>query len=115
LGIDIKTKGLFKDMGWKEWPAWVKGGVLCVVLVIFLGTLNGAFMTSVYGRCEEPLWTTCHVDCPPRSMSACFVNALFSFPFYNEPLMFILSGVQILTWFLIGAGIGWIVGRVKNK
>ena len=93
-------------MGWKDWSAWVKGGVIFNILMLLI-SFSGWFL---FGMNElNPF-------------------ALFVFPGVSLLLgisdiglvaITLVIIISILTYFIIGAIIGWIigwiVGKIRNK
>ncbi|MBI2558573.1 hypothetical protein HYW20_04575 [Candidatus Woesearchaeota archaeon] len=89
-------------MGWKDWPYWLKGGVI-VLGIYLIATLSLLPFGETGGNPRFPLW---------------LVPSLF--PLFI--LIEILGDVQInpyiispIFYFLIGSLIGWIVGKFKSK
>lgn len=110
-------------MGWKEWPMWVKGGVIFgggvsilfiggIILVDALSSRWGYDLTHlimpgidilnrlplVLAKAITPLF------CHERGWFDCIA------PFVYLDFFFLL--VELI---IIGAIIGWIVGKVKEK
>jgi len=110
---------------WKKLPYWAKGGIIGASIVILLAILNlfvssndtsvilypviyaylafiglslGVFTSLLSGHFGIS-WNTFYVQC---SNFMCPAN---------------ITGVLIsaVIWFLIGAIIGWIVGKVKSR
>jgi len=75
-------------MGWKNWSGWLKGGVIGAGIVLVLGVLQVLYpMYSIPGV-------------------AIIVYYLEISPL---PYFFIIEG------FVLGALIGWIIGKVRRK
>lgn len=85
-------------MGWSDWPTWLKGGVIALILWVIVFTIALIFCLSITCKSESCLFC------------AYFTSML-------NPLNFLLwGGLQALVmYFLIGAIIGWIIGMVKKK
>jgi len=91
-------------MGWKELPAWIKGGIILGVLDIIL--VLYVIISS------HPL------DAQLLALGIVQFPSLFLFSWLGQNYtqnIYIISLGGILTWFLIGAIIGWIVGKIRNK
>ena len=97
-------------MGWKNWPAWLKGGIICLFLY---GAITLILLPFGYP-------SGCQWLCFPYWIIPTFIGSgLISYPFsmltgsdlWDE---FGLIGA-IVFYFIIGAIIGWIVGKVKNR
>ena len=88
-------------MGWKEWPMWVKGGVIFLIFPII----------GLYGllTCEE---YSCIIYLP-------FAGGILFFEDGDSPLFHV---VNFIFYFVIGALIGcisaligWIVGKIRAR
>lgn len=86
-------------MGWKDWPYWLKGGIIGVILLLILSLFAVATPKSDMGNVFS--WAI----------------ILIAFPFMltyedSQMLNFILFPIY---FFILGAIIGWIVGKIKSK
>jgi hypothetical protein len=82
----------------KNIPSWLKGGLtaeIVLVICIILGSLG--FLSSIY----------------PRSCILPDVIGVINPPVWCT--LFFSSYWVILTWFLVGAIIGWIIGKIKSS
>lgn len=97
-------------MEWKNYPIWLRGGIIAAIVGIIwfvLGLVFGnlGFCSIVGGK-----------------VNYCGVFAIFFIPSLLLAI-FSLTGrgiliaviSTILIYFLIGAFIGWIVGKIKHK
>jgi hypothetical protein len=96
-------------MGWKEWPTWLKGGVIGLILsVLFLIGLiicaSSSLGSGSYGCINFifPLFF--------GAFMASILNIQNKFVGY-----FVIGFTNLIIYFLIGALIGWIVGKIKNR
>lgn len=92
-------------MKWKEWPAWLKGGIIGLVIetvflsIIFSIKCNVSEMVGG-GGCS---W----------SLNNLIDNLVHLF---NEaPIVKFIALAILIVGFLIGALIGWIIGKIKSK
>ncbi|MBS3085684.1 hypothetical protein J4225_03285 [Candidatus Pacearchaeota archaeon] len=79
-------------MGWKDWPYWLKGGVIFEILLI-IGLFLIAFIKG-------------------EGLAILFL--LIFFGGENPWEMFTFLGFLIL-YFILGAIIGWIYGKIRNR
>ena len=89
-------------MGFKEWPYWLKGGMIGLFIgligFVFGGWFGIAFILAL--------------GCNPKD------TALFAAPFcqMNIPLAVILVGMILLfLGFVFWSILGFIYGKIKNK
>ena len=95
-------------MKWKNWPYWLKGGVIGGIIPlggILIGYLGHESIISglLYLLFAFPVAIIlgCGLENPN---TICSLKA--------TPFIIILSTI---IYFLLGAIIGWIVGKIKNK
>jgi len=87
-------------MGWKDWPYWLKGGIIGTVLATLIILIVGFIALSI-----------CYENCPPFIKNSLFI---FILPSYFLPG--VIADVAIIIWnFLIGALIGFIYGKIKSR
>jgi len=90
----------------KDWPYWLKGGVIGVsIYIIFI-----ILILTIY----KPLFDSCrHMGC-----NSDWIIILIGFPIILIPFQYyFMSGVSILVffqYFLLGALLGYIYGRIKK-
>ena len=115
-------------MKWKEFPLWLKGGILIFPILLCLALLVGfLFLILNGGTCTGGPCPACLGCACPSSPIYCFTPAfgttliLPSFPvawildrdsFIGSSFYNILY--NFFVWFLIGALIGWLVQKIKN-
>jgi len=92
-------------MGWKDWSYWLKGGIIGLVISLLI-TLSTMFM-PVYCIGLSQDGTGC---VSPTGIDAWKYNfnSLFDDTF-GIIILFIVS------LFIIGAIIGWIYGKIKQR
>ena len=92
-------------MGWKDWPYWLKGGVigLVFVLILFLLIYFNLLGSSISGTLGIFIVVITFIG----ALGLCPENAC---QFYTAGLLILL-----IESFIIGAIIGWIIGKIKNK
>ncbi|MEK6932310.1 MAG: hypothetical protein AABW56_00765 [Nanoarchaeota archaeon] len=98
-------------MGWKDWPSWLKGGVILALIdfvILLIPIIKYLGDPNYYGE------------------------SLAFFLIFTNPLSFMLSDLfeinlmkflgllgyalfGIIFYFIIGALIGWIVGKIRNR
>ena len=96
-------------MGWKDWPYWLRGGLIGVlVLGIFALVLIPFGRTS--GFFKFPYWIfPFFIVLVPTML---FSENLYKIIFYPNYLFFI---IPTLIYFICGAIIGWIYGKIKGR
>ena len=93
-------------MGWRNWPSWLKGGIILALIdfIILLIPLVKYFSNpNYYGESFGYLL----VFTNPLSW---MLSDLFEVPL-NLPLMAFLG---IILYFLVGSLIGWLIGKFKK-
>ena len=102
-------------MGWKNWSYWLRGGIVFDLLVIIIFLLlyvlwliiGGSGIYSLMNLILFPLYWIFQVTRPVTFLEV-FVFGSFLPNF---------QGIIILLtiYFIIGAIIGWIVGKIKKR
>lgn len=90
-------------MGWKNWPTWVKGGVIGGIISI------GVFVF---------LFFAVALFCFPFYESAiCSSTSIVSKFYFYFPNFYTIEiiGIFLLLGFIIGAIIGGIVGKIRKR
>ena len=77
-------------MGWKNWPYWLRGGLI--------GIIVGIILLSIGERTSLPIEG----------------NIFSSASYADGPFLYIVIFALII-FFIIGAIIGLIVGKIKSK
>ncbi len=111
-------------MGWKEWPSWLKGGVVSLVVVFISYTLIYLSDSLIQTRASQHLLelTIGASIWFPGILLAFFMIILGMGSLVEEPnilvktvgVIFILI-FNFLFFFIIGAIIGWIIGKIIGK
>ena len=100
-------------MGWKEWPAWVKGGVIGLYICVFFYIVWFAIseirdsQSPKYPEAVEFIEMTLDPFNLLRSISVSEGTNLI--------LLVILFVVPLLEYFIFGVFIGWLVGKIKER
>ena len=94
-------------MGWKEWPSWLKGGLITTILfgipLIF---------SEIYRRGSwEMVGSLSFMDQVYLTLHKLPAN-IIPLPIRSRAIYLILA---LLIYFLIGAIIGFIYGKIKSK
>lgn len=104
-------------MGWKEWPSWLKGGIIALIIPIvsiiaMIGSLLDLDFLDSLGF--MPYWILFAVLPFKFGYETCLISLPGCIP--NVPLIFTIAMVILffLSFFLIGAIIGFIIGKIKS-
>ena len=103
-------------MGWKKWPSWLKGGVIGVIIILVLSFIIGIFlMINGDTHIIRSLFFSFLLP------GAIFIGVINFIRFgYETPdssfldYLFIVV-ISIALYFILGALIGWIVGKIRNR
>lgn len=104
-------------MGWKTWPYWLKGGIICLIIVILL-TIIGVGIFYLLGLVFQisgiiPLFSFIIAISPGLFIGITLLGMSFkSFSGIDAIITIIIS---IIIYFIFGTFIGWIVGKVKSR
>ena len=112
-------------MGWKNWPSWLKGGLIgLLIAILYIGSL----FLSNYLIQEYGIYCPGDRNCELTSTAKEFNSVVnfFKFPFlipcsscYQMGCAicqaYIAPPITLIEFFIIGALIGWIIGRIKSK
>ena len=122
-------------MEWKEWPGWLKGGVIFSLIIIILIILCGLIVIPLIHYFNIPNYDY-YPKCsgftegmrPHQSFMACFAIPigiaslpvgllLMRLPQITNDSFYLLIYfiISIIFWFLIGALIGFIIGKIKSR
>ncbi len=101
-------------MAWKDLPAWLKGGIIGFGIIFSIFIINMGLDAVVRGR--APFY---------GEFSMVFFY-MASLPFDNIAIMldnppltgisaaWVYSLIVFAIYFVVGAGIGWIVGKIRG-
>ena len=109
-------------MGWKNWPYWARGGILSITGILLISIIIGFIVAIIYNNIpdlEKGFFLTFFII---------FSSAILLLPSFllgilgSSPGSFGLEGnfivallVSLFTWFIIGALIGFIIGKIKSS
>ena len=102
-------------MGWKDWPAWLKGGLIglsfmFVVIPIFFMVAK-LFIDNLIG-----IWVVFSLSVLPATFLTFYYIPDSVLLRVGVPMVRILSFIfSAIFWFVICAIIGWIFGKIKNR
>ena len=101
-------------MGWKEWPMWVKGGIILFCLSSILGILDFSCLIHKSGFECIPFEIPTLITSPFRGifLSITYHTTSNSLVQLSQFLVILTS---VLLWTIVGAVVGWIVGKVKER
>ena len=98
-------------MGWKNWPAWLKGGVIgglaYLVIIIISGLMKFPYLSYPASLLSKPLLVFC------ASSSGCSGEHCLGAVIYCGLITTI--PVSIILGFVIGALIGLIVRKIRSR
>ncbi len=98
-------------MGWKEWPAWVKGGIIADLIFIILGIILLPFSIDSFPYSVYLLLPGFYL------LSFLKLISESSFLLSSENILknlFLPMILSLITYFLIGAIIGFIISKIKS-
>ena len=106
-------------MAWKDWPSWLKGGVIGIVICIlfFLYSYNNYQIIS-----KQPYsmpgfaFFLFGIPAAPGIYLLLFFVKLFTIARVSTNFeIFIIFLGGLISWFVYGVIIGWIVGKIKAR
>ena len=103
-------------MTWKDWPYWLKGGILAILLILALSFLFGIFIMfkgDIY--IFRSLFYIFVVPGMILIAARKFSMYGYEIPDINFFDVFIMTTFSIGLYFIIGALIGWIYSKIKSK
>ena len=102
-------------MGWREWPYWLKGGLIGLVIAISLFTLSFLSECRNLGVSVNcPFWLFFILVLPYFLISLMIAAISFKLGL-TIPTGIILGFIGYSIYILIGAFIGWIYGKIKQR
>jgi len=109
-------------MGWRDWPYWLKGGVIGLIILIpgalFIFTsIGGLILLLLFpillllNPIGDYIYQTYRVaDVSPTGF------VMYSLPNKFMLIKYIIYFLGVIIYvFLLGALIGWIYGKIKNR
>ncbi len=101
-------------MGWKDWPTWLKGGVIGLFLGLFIvfAYFVSDVSKSLFGGNSSITIMTIIITAPFILIYVFSLGILFS---NNDSLFRLGLYLSPIIYFIIGAIIGWIVGKIKGR
>ncbi len=110
-------------MGLKNWPYWLKGGILSLIILSIIAILTFR-IPSLYTYFYVSEFHGDYFTNPPGfyyifllSLVYIFIKGYFTFANHPIPLLtlFLIIILTAVYYFGIGAFIGWIYGKIKSK
>ncbi len=101
-------------MGWRDWSYWVKGGLIFDVLVILVGLILLPFKFEWCIFTCTKVFYSLYLYFPVAYM----IKSIFGDNFgFNSNLgnLLLVTTLSIVFYFVIGAIIGWIYGKIKQR
>ncbi len=96
-------------MGWKDWPYWLKGGIIAIGIYAILTLILLPF-GETGGHPSVAAW-----QIPSFLPAFLFGALLFSFTKNTTILNFFIPIEIFIFYFGSGALIGWVAGKIKSK
>lgn len=108
---------------WKNWPYWLRGGIIAVIFfIIFFTIIFHALITQKNSIGDDSIWLIKTIDFLRviKIIIAFPIVVIFlpSFisddaPTLSQNLMF--NTILYLYIFILGALVGWIYGKIKKR
>lgn len=95
-------------MGWKEWSYWLKGGLILSIIALVFRLTGGMFELFPSSNPLEKF----------LGSASFFFGYPFGIPLanlFNTGIVIIDITIFLGIYFIIGAFIGWIYGKIKNR
>ncbi|MEK6828685.1 MAG: hypothetical protein AABY15_01040 [Nanoarchaeota archaeon] len=93
-------------MGWKNWPTWLKGGIIGAIIALILGILIKLLEGTGFGLLIAVLFLILSFS----GLGNCDFEGCYPYNFY-----FLTTPFVLLEFFIIGAIIGWIISKINKK
>lgn len=96
-------------MRWKNWPSWVKGGIIGIIIAIILSLiviLFGEYDNLItfligFGIFTINFWLAILINC---NIESCFISDLYIFMI-----------VFIIEFYVVGSIIGLLIGKLRKR
>ena len=101
-------------MGWKNWPYWLKGGILFSLINALLSTLIYLILLILKNNFDTIRFAAEYSFF--LVISLLFINPAWYFSgprSYFDIIFGLVVGAAL--YFIIGAIIGWIYGKIKSR
>lgn len=98
-------------MRWKEWPYWLRGGIIASLLGLIYSVLSTIFIFKIPYELSRPLYTFGILICGLEDGDGILHATLCE---GSLGLVSVIISALILL-FIIGALIGLIIGKIKKK
>jgi hypothetical protein len=104
-------------MGWKNWPSWLKGGVILASINLIILLIILVLSKIIFGPAQSngsPAWFApiiflfLVIISIPAELLGNYFRSDMGFP---NSLGLIVS---IIFYFIVGAIIGWLIGKFKK-
>ena len=95
-------------MGWSEWPSWLKGGGIGSIVGLFILFIEFFFCGnySLTGLAKVFCGTIAFPLFPTNLLL--YMSSISTIIFNQIP-------VTVVIYFILGAIVGWIVGKIRNR
>ena len=98
-------------MGWKNWSSWLKGGIISIIITIIISGFSWILFINNIIKDDTLIYTMPDIFLillsiglsPPGNLSVIIYSILVIIP------------IGLFFRFLLGAIIGWIIGKRKAK
>jgi len=111
-------------MGWKQWPSWLKGGLIGLVLAVvmlallFISLVFGFFnLSELFGFFLNLSFQLSENFAKFLGVNLCNVDGEIchggNFSFLFELVFPWL--IYFIIYFIIGTPIGWTIGKMRNR
>jgi hypothetical protein len=99
-------------MVWREWPAWKKGGLIapCINLSLYL---IGIILDRSFSFGTIESWGFFFKL--PASMMYEGFNEILNLRLTQPFSIVVALIISLIGYFIVGAIIGWIIGKIKNR
>ena len=97
-------------MGWKNWPVWLRGGVIGAFC--FLG-IWGAIYILEPSSCHYEGFDSCWFGFSELFAMFASLPWIYAFELMGNPLVQVITGT--FDFFVLGAIIGFLISKLKRK
>ena len=105
-------------MGWKDWSSWLKGGIIVTILYAIYSIIS-VLISILFPKLISGSSLIENLIFFPQVLGMYLVIFKSGFNFIESKLSFTqyfeIFIIGIIFYFLIGAVIGWIFGKMKKK